>query len=463
MPTPISRSQLASQLTERVRDALDTADVDGDGAVNAAERATLPDDVRGVAEGTADHYFAGGPMPKGEYVAAYARFATEATTRADANDDGALTAAEQSSLPASIYNSVLALRAGSAAPPPPSPAPTPPAAGGGTLGISGVLAPSDVDLRPVLSSGLNRPTGIAFDPRDGSLWVVNRGDDSSVVVKDPGGPNESVRKYTDDSDHFMNNPMGLAFSPVYAEMATIQDTSNDYNAGGTGNMFMGPTLWPTDATYDGGAASHLDMLHHSPLSVGIAAGTAYPNAREYWVFNGMEGSIDRYFFGEPHVHGGHDHSDGITVRYGDDALKRGDGVPGHLALDDATGVLYIADTGNGRIAALDTKPDVNRAARVSGIHGETPLYRHPDDAITSVTGPDAGLVRPTGLVLHGDHLVVGDHATGHIKVFTKDGQLTGDLDTGLGPNSITGLAVGPNGKLYVSDAAGDQVLEVNLP
>ncbi len=76
--------------------------------------------------------------------------------------------------------------------------------------------------------------------------------------------------------------------------------------------------------------------------------------REYWVFNGLDGAIDRYYFYEPHVLGGDDHSDGVTLRYAPGALRRVSGVPGHLALDVASGSLSICDTGNARVARLDT-------------------------------------------------------------------------------------------------------------
>ena len=152
---------------------------------------------------------------------------------------------------------------------------------------------------------------------------------------------------------------------------------------------------------------------------------------------------------------------GLTLRYAAGALSAADGVPGHLALDSGSGELFIADTGNGRIVKLDTNTPLDSASSVAGYHTETPLYGVPS-SLTAVTGASAGLSKPSGLVLHNGHLVVSDFATGHIKVFQKNGTLVGDLDTGLGAGAITGLAVGPNGKLFVADQKNDRVLELTV-
>ena len=56
---------------------------------------------------------------------------------------------------------------------------------------------------------------------------------------------------------------------------------------------MGPTLWTNDGSiYNGGHATHYDMLHDSPNGAGIAweSGTAY------WIFDGWHQSLTRYNF-----------------------------------------------------------------------------------------------------------------------------------------------------------------------
>jgi hypothetical protein len=333
----------------------------------------------------------------------------------------------------------------------------------GAFGIAGVVPASRVSLRVLLDEGLDRPTGAAFHP-DGSLWVVNRGDDSVTIVDRLGQPAQRWRSFADDSDHFNNDPMAIAFSRRRLEMATIGESRNDYNGKAAPNDFMGPVLWPADRSiFTGGAATHLDMLHHSPQSVGIAAGetSTGTDRREYWVFNGQSGCIDRYFFNAPHVLGGHDHADGLTFRYGS-GLRRVAGVPGHLALDEASGALFIADTGNGRIARLDTRAyDVAASTAIAGLHPETTLRRVTGAQLVRVT-PQGALTRPAGLLLAGERLVVSDNGTGKVVVFGKDGAKVGEADTGLGAGALGGLVATADGRLLVLDMRGGRVLELSI-
>ncbi len=338
-----------------------------------------------------------------------------------------------------------------------------PAPGAGVFGITGIVPAARVRLRTILDQKLNRPAAMAWHPRDGSLWIVNRGDDSSVIVDGPGAAGMRVQRFQDDSAHFMNNPLALAFSRTRVEFATVQETANDYNGAQPPNYFMGPTLWTADrAIYQGGAASHADMLHHSPFSVGIAAGarpTSGADKREYWVFNGNTGCIDRYFFNTPHVLGGHDHADGETYRYGQ-GLRRVENVPGHLALDETSGLLYIADTGNGRVAKLDTRVSTANAVKIQGIHPETWLKRVPA-TIQPVT-PAGALVRPAGLILSRGLIVTADNGTGRLHVVHPDGTLVGEADTGLGAGALSGLVEAPGGKLWLLDMRGDRLLELGI-
>jgi DNA-binding beta-propeller fold protein YncE len=346
-----------------------------------------------------------------------------------------------------------------------APTPTTPASTNrGPFGISGHVPASRVTSRTLLGQALTYPTDLAFHP-DGSLWITDRERDSVVVIFDAGSSSMRGNLFRDDSDHFNNNPMALAFSSARQEFATALDNRNDYNGGAAPNNFMGPTLWPTThSEFTGASDSHLDMLHHSPNAVGIAAGAPWQGGgadpREYWVFNGDAGSIDRYFFREPHVPGGHDHSDGLTFRYGS-GLSRVPAVPGHLALDAQSGMLYIADTGNGRIATLDTSATTfSNASRIRGHHDETPLYLMGGARIETLTR--SGLTQPAGLILHEGKIIVSDHATGRIHVFGLDGRSEGSLDTGLGAGAVMGLAVAPNGKLALVDAAQGRVLELTV-
>ncbi len=331
------------------------------------------------------------------------------------------------------------------------------------FGINGTVAASRVTLTTV-ANNLYRPSSLAFKPTEGSLWIVNRGDDSSVIVDNPGKANAKVSRFSDDSNHFMNNPTQIAFSRFKEEFAVSLDSVNDYNGQAAPNYFTGPTLFTSDRrSYEGGSQSHLDMLHHSPRSMGISTGarpaTSASDMREYWVNNGNSGSIDRYFFNKPHELGGDDHSDGQTIRYATGQLKRSTEIPSHVAFDVTTRQLYVADTGNNRLVRFDTRLPINTAKRIPALENETPLYEVAGAKVEVVV---SGLDKPAGLLLVSHLLVVGEYATGHVKVYTATGTLKGDLDTGLGANALTGLAAGPDGKLYALDSKNGKALRVDV-
>lgn len=333
------------------------------------------------------------------------------------------------------------------------------------FGITGTKAPSQLSTTVILSSKLNNPSSLAFKPSEGSLWIVNQGNDSSVIVDRPGKPDQRVTQYYDDSDHFMNNPTQIAFSRHHEEFAVSLNNLNDYNGGARPNYFTGVTLYSAKRSeYRGDAMSHLDMLHHSPNAMGLAAGirptSAQSMTREYWVLNGLAGSIDRYFFNAPHELGGDDHSDGVTVRYATGNLRRVANVPSHLALNTATRTLYAADTGNGRLVKLNTRLSLSSAVQIAAYHNETALYELVGSAVEAVTDFGA-LVRPSGLLYKGGRLIVAENGTGHIKVYDTYGAKKGDLDTGLGAGALTGLAEGPDGKLYFLDARAGRVLRLD--
>lgn len=304
---------------------------------------------------------------------------------------------------------------------------------------------------------LGQPSALAFNPRDGSLWIVNRRGlyDMTTVVTDVTRARATARTYTDSSAHYLVNPTQIAFSPTRNEFAT----SAEYGGG--------PTLWPADrGLFSGAQASHLDMVHYSEPALGIAAG-ADGDRREYWVVNGKTRGIDRYFVNEPHPPGWQDHSDGLVYRYvqgslrpGRNAAPGGFRAPSHAVFDQATGALYVADTGNGRIARFDTEPvpsDARFVERLGGVQER--LYEVSGGSVTTVV---ANLREPAGLILRNGHLIVGEFATGRIRVFTLSGRHRRTVDTGLGKNALAGLAAGPDGRIYFADARRHRVLRLKV-
>ncbi len=129
---------------------------------------------------------------------------------------------------------------------------------------------------------VNMPRDLDFKPNSNELWVMLRGGSdggSMVIVHNAGlaGQTDEYRKDT-HSSHFMTQASAMAFSDngEWAAVSEIQNTNSN------SPTFMGPALWRGDlnifATVFQNAwvsglplGSHVDMLHQSPYSMGIAA------------------------------------------------------------------------------------------------------------------------------------------------------------------------------------------------
>jgi DNA-binding beta-propeller fold protein YncE len=180
-------------------------------------------------------------------------------------------------------------------------------------------------------------------------------------------------------------------------------------------------------------------------------GIAHERDNAYWVFNGDVGALDRYDFHAPHVPGGEDHSDGEATRYVLGELAREPGIPSHLEYDERDGSVFVADTGNSRVVRVDS---------TSGMPGE-PLecddiqlgttVEQVVDSTVEVVVPAGVLKQPSGLALSGDVLFVTDNTTSRVVTFSLDGEVLDIFDTGLPPGTLAGIAVGPDGRAYISD------------
>jgi sugar lactone lactonase YvrE len=223
--------------------------------------------------------------------------------------------------------------------------------------------------------------------------------------------------------------------------------------------FMGPTLWSSDINiFDGGMPSHYDMLHNSPL----AAGIAWDHDNVYWVFDGTHRSITRYDFHRPHELGGTDHSDGEVGRFVSGQVAYVTHVASHLKLDHATGMLYIADTGNARIAVLDTHTGTRGAAMAPNYDGDVQYLMNGAQLTTLVDGSMIGMQHPSGLLLTDTLIFVTDNATSRVLAFDRMGRLVDwvDLSAQVQAGGLMGLTFDANGNLFFVDAAGNRVLEL---
>lgn len=309
------------------------------------------------------------------------------------------------------------------------------------------------------ADGLATPRDLAFNTYvPGELWVVNRADDSTVTFWGVGTDEQSSEKRIDGyALHFMEETSSIAFGAP-ERFGTCGETRNTYNGQAPPNDFMGPALWSSDmdvyAREDPiGLGSHLDMLHETPLCMGIA----WEADNVYWVFDGNDGAIVRYDFQHDHGPGYDDHSDGIIHRYVSGQVKREPDVPSHLVLDHASKKLYVADTGNSRVAVLDTASGTLGAVLSRKEAGT--VHRRVDGGVleTLVDAESSGLQRPSGIALFGGVLYVGDNATSILYAFSLDGTLIDWVDLGLPEGSLMGLEFDPAGNLYFVDAVGESL------
>lgn len=332
---------------------------------------------------------------------------------------------------------------------------------GAPIGVGDGSA-SSVNFTVVLDPGTpRRSTDLGFDPSDPSvLWVLNSQDDSVIVVTNPSEPDAEWTRIKDPAaDHFMNAAPAIAFgavSPIYGQTFAVCGDSDNH-----GTDFMGPALFSADldifATQNEttGLGSHLDMLHSTIFCRGIAFGS---DDDAYYLFNSDRGTVDKYHFNSEHEPGEEDHSDGEIFRYGAFALEGLEGVPSHLTYDPSSKLLYISDTGTGRVLSLDT---------ASGTLGNE--FSGPEDAFrVRIDDPtyaevvaSGTLTAPSGIELFGGLLYVSDNQQSLFYAFELDGTLVRTLDTGLPPGSLAGFTFGPDGKIYFVDMLTSRVLRID--
>jgi len=332
---------------------------------------------------------------------------------------------------------------------------------------SGDRSPGSVTLTPIATAtnGLKQPRDLAFNPmRPEELWVVSYDDDSMLIISGAPGDARTYEKRIDGyAQHFMEQVTSIDFGQDATTFGkpgtfgTCGESRNTYNGQAAMNDFTGPTLWSSDLTVfakmnPNGLGSHLDMLHNTPLCMGIA----HEDANKYWAFNGLAGSIERYDFAADDGIGNDNHGDGLTWQYAKGMVARVANVPSHLAWDAASSTLYIADTGNARIAKLDALSGT-AGARVP-TH-ETPIQVMDGAMLETVV--DGDVQKPSGLELHDGLLYVTDNAASRILAFDLDGVLVNYLDTGIAGGALGGMNFGPDGKIYFVDMLGNRVLRID--
>lgn len=314
-------------------------------------------------------------------------------------------------------------------------------------------------------SGLDVPRDLEFHPdRPDELWVINRAYDGTVTYYRAGTEEMTSMRVRDGyAFHFMEEVSAIAFG-ANGLFGTAQESINTYDNQSAGNNFMGPALWDSDtAIYSknglegwGDLGSHIDMLHESPNGMGIA----HDHDNVYWYFDGYYGTIVYYDFQADHGPGWDDHSDGIVRRYVDAVVTRVAGVPGHMVLDKETGWLYIADPGGRRVTRLDTKSGSRIGSGNIDNSQMEPLveYSRYGNATYEAFAVD-NLQRPSGIALYDGRIFVGDNETGEIIAYDLDGTELNRIQTPA--ESLMGLEIGPEGRIWYVDAEKNQVVRIS--
>lgn len=321
----------------------------------------------------------------------------------------------------------------------------------------------DINVVAGASGWLNSPTDLDFFPILGKdeLWVVNQRTEneggSTLTIADATQetPSDFLHRVDGNAWHFMSLPTGIAFSPDNYNFGTSPGVQDANHNGGT---FTGPALWSSDpdiyAQPSGGNGSHLDMLHGSPFSMGIA----HEVDNVFWVYDNWNKDIVRYDFVEDHGPGNADHDDGIVHRYKGIGINADTNIPNHMVLDKTTGWMYFVDNGNDRVIRLDINsgsgsnnlPLINEAlaehAQIIGFNWEVII--------------DSGLDRPCGIEIFENRLLVGDYATGDIILYDMDNNFE---ELGRIPTEntgLTGIKVGPDGNIWCTNRIQNQLFSI---
>ena len=87
--------------------------------------------------------------------------------------------------------------------------------------------------------------------------------------------------------------------------------------------------------------------------------------------------------------------------------------------------------------------------------------RRVNDAVLTVVVPPGLLEAPSGLEVHNDLIYITDNATSRFYAFDLAGNLVRTLDTGLAPGSLSGMAFGPDQKVYFVDRLSSRVYRID--
>ncbi len=370
---------------------------------------------------------------------------------------------------------------------------------------------------------VSKPRDLSFNPLTGELWVINNNTESVTVfarlqkamaaMMQAGEALPQQRSPLNAASHlkalgvtvanrrdrgyyhYMARGASISFDQR-GQFATCQESENDYDLHDLPNYFMGPTLYNASTSLlfqaDGQPCqhddmspnatepcflSHIDILHESPVCMGIVHDpeSVTPWGNVYWTVatryepTAPEYSSDaltllRYDFEMPHPIGLMDHRLANVRRYHDISVRRRPGVPSHLAVDPYSSTLYIADTGNNRIIAVNrTTGSFARHARQDQggefliWSAQVPAFEYSIYHCLQHNASFATLNAPSGIAIDANFIYVSEHDSGHIVALEKGtGREVGRVDAG--EPGIMGLALDPaDGSLWFVNGLTDRI------
>ena len=131
-----------------------------------------------------------------------------------------------------------------------------------------------------------------------------------------------------------------------------------------------------------------------------------------------------------------------------------------MVLDDVSGYLYVADTGNQRILKFDTNSG-NFSYDLTPYGESLAEYWMMENAHWEIF-IDENLIKPSGIDLFNNRLVVSDYATGQIIFYDISTDLPSELgriETGY-EDSIMGIKIDQNQKLWYVNFQNNNVVLV---
>ena len=313
------------------------------------------------------------------------------------------------------------------------------------------------------SDQVNRPRDLDFHP-NGDLWIINTGTENSggstVKVISPGMVGQSdLWKQDGNAWHFMSLPSAIAFSGNgnFATSTSVKDANHN------NGTFTGPTLWSSDpliyAEYHGPGTngSHLDMLHESPYSMGIASQAG----NIFWVYDDYSNDIVRYDFVDDHGPGNDYHADGRVRRFqgmGLSAINRT--IVNHLVLDSDKKWLYFVDGGNQRVLRLDITTGTTNGSPAWGPQEQLAEYKKMNGFVWEEV-VTAGLSQPAGIDIIDNSLIVTDYSNGDIifyDISNVPATEIGRVETS--EPGIMGTVIGPNGRIWYANYSLNKVVKI---